>query len=80
MDRAIAMEGEDKSRMTTKFFFSKKKRNREKTPWLTPSEFSASNETEEEEVKPMRAPLGLSDPIGEDVKGARLDSSVCSVA
>ena len=60
--------------MTAKFFFFKKKNPEEKNPWLTPTESSASDETEEEEVKPVR------DPIGEDVKGARLDSSVCSVA
>ena len=60
----------DKSRMTTKFFFSKK--NREKTRWLTPTEFSASDETEEEEVKPVRAPHGLSDPTGDK----QLDVSV----
>ena len=81
MDRAIAMEGErQKSDDDEVFFFQKKKDSRRKNPWLTPTGSSASDETEEEEVKPVRAPHGLSDPIGEDVKGARLDSSSCSVA
>ena len=37
-------------------------------PWLTPTGSCASDETEGEEEKPIRAPPGLSDPNGEDDK------------
>ena len=39
---------------------------KERKPWLTPTESCASDETEEEEVRPLRAPPGLSDPFAEE--------------
>ena len=42
---------------------------KERNPWLTPTESCASDETEEEE-KLIRAPFGLSDPVGKDVKSS----------
>ena len=41
---------------------------KERNLWLTPTESCASDETEEEEEKLVRAPPGLADPVGEDVK------------
>ena len=41
---------------------------KKKNPWLTPTESCASGEAEEKEEKHRRAPLGLSDPVGEDAK------------
>ena len=41
---------------------------KDRNPCLTPTESCVSDESEEEEEKPLRAPLGLSDPIAEDMK------------
>ena len=40
----------------------------ERNPWVTPTASCVSDEAEEEKVKLVRAPRGLADRIGEDVK------------
>ena len=56
MDRAIAMEGE-RQKSDDDEVFSSQKISQRKEPWLTPNESCASDETEEEEVKPVRPHL-----------------------
>ena len=73
MDRAIAMEGERQKSDDDEVLFSHQKNPEEKNRWLTKTESSASHETEEEKVKPVRAPPGLSDPI-DDREETRLEA------
>ena len=39
-----------------------------KKPWLTPTESCESDETEDEEVEPFKAPRGLPDPLIEETR------------